>query len=122
MAGSGDIRDVIVQIEDVTERNRLARELKDLADIDPLTGLFNRRRFERELAAHLARARHGGRGGAVILIDLDNFNRLRAGLPRRTPGAGAADRHRRPRAPARDLTVARYAASATRLRPARLAT
>ncbi|MFP5361184.1 MAG: putative bifunctional diguanylate cyclase/phosphodiesterase [Thermoleophilia bacterium] len=76
VAGSGGVSDVIVQIEDVTERNRLARELKDLADIDPLTGLFNRRRFERELSAHLARARHGGRGGAVILIDLDNFKEV----------------------------------------------
>ena len=76
VAGCGDVRDVIVQIEDVTERNRLARELKDLADIDPLTGLFNRRRFERELSAQLERARRCGRGGAVIVVDLDNFKEV----------------------------------------------
>jgi diguanylate cyclase (GGDEF)-like protein/PAS domain S-box-containing protein len=76
VAGCGDVRDVIVQIEDVTERNRLARELKDLADIDPLTGLFNRRRLERELAGQIARSPAGGRGGAVILVDLDNFKEL----------------------------------------------
>jgi diguanylate cyclase (GGDEF)-like protein/PAS domain S-box-containing protein len=76
VAGCGEVRDVIVQIEDVTERNRLARELKDLADVDPLTGLFNRRRFERELSDQLVRHRGGRRGGAVILIDLDNFKEV----------------------------------------------
>jgi diguanylate cyclase (GGDEF)-like protein/PAS domain S-box-containing protein len=80
VAGCGEIRDVIVQIEDVTERNRLARELKDLADIDPLTGLFNRRRFERELADQLA----SGRCGAVVLLDLDNFKEVNDTLSHQT--------------------------------------
>ena len=73
VSGSEGVRDVIVQIEDVTERNRLQRELHDLADLDPLTGLFNRRRFERELSGELDCAHAGGRGGAAILIDLDGF-------------------------------------------------
>lgn len=73
VAGRDGVRDVIVQIEDVTERNRLERELQDRADLDPLTGLFNRRRFEGELSAQVERACHGGPGGAVVLIDLDNF-------------------------------------------------
>ncbi|MGH2942272.1 MAG: putative bifunctional diguanylate cyclase/phosphodiesterase, partial [Solirubrobacteraceae bacterium] len=76
VAGRGSARDVIVQIEDITDRNRLERELQDLADLDPLTGLFNRRSLERELACQLERARHGGRGGAVILIDLDHFKEI----------------------------------------------
>ncbi|HEV2786433.1 MAG TPA: EAL domain-containing protein [Solirubrobacteraceae bacterium] len=65
--------DVIVQIEDVTERNRLERQLQALADLDPLTGLFNRRRFELELWTRLDR---GARSGAVVLIDLDNFKEV----------------------------------------------
>jgi diguanylate cyclase (GGDEF)-like protein/PAS domain S-box-containing protein len=76
VAGRRGVRDVIVQIEDVTERNRLERELQDLADLDPLTGLFNRRRFERELGCELERAHREARGGAVILIDLDNFKEV----------------------------------------------
>jgi diguanylate cyclase (GGDEF)-like protein/PAS domain S-box-containing protein len=71
--GRDGVRDVILQIEDVTERNRLERELHDLADLDSLTGLYNRRRFERELSGHLDAATRSPRGGAVILIDLDNF-------------------------------------------------
>ena len=70
---AGGDGDLIVQIEDVTDRNRLQRELQDLADLDPLTGLLSRRRFERELTGELDRAQREGRGGAVVLIDLDNF-------------------------------------------------
>jgi diguanylate cyclase (GGDEF)-like protein/PAS domain S-box-containing protein len=76
VAGSNGVRDVIMQLEDVTERNRLERELHDLADLDPLTGLFNRRRFERELSAELQRVQDVDRGGAVILVDLDNFKTI----------------------------------------------
>ena len=76
VSGSEGVRDVIVQIEDVTERNRLQRELHDLADLDPLTGLFNRRRFERELAGELGCVQDGDKGGAVILIDLDGFKAI----------------------------------------------
>ena len=37
----------IVQLQDITERKRFEGQLQHLADHDPLTGLFNRRRFER---------------------------------------------------------------------------
>ena len=84
VAGRGGVYDVIVQIEDVTERNRLGRELQDLADLDPLTGLFNRRRFEHELSFQLERARRGGRGGAVILVDLDSFKEVNDTLSHQT--------------------------------------
>jgi diguanylate cyclase (GGDEF)-like protein/PAS domain S-box-containing protein len=68
--------DLVVQIEDVTERNRLERELQDLADHDPLTGLLNRRRFGRELADRLAAGPGRRSAGAVILIDLDGFKEI----------------------------------------------
>ena len=45
------------QIQDITERRRFERELRHLADHDPLTGLLNRRRFEQELDRHVARGR-----------------------------------------------------------------
>jgi diguanylate cyclase (GGDEF)-like protein/PAS domain S-box-containing protein len=60
-------------IRDATERKRFERQLAHLADHDPLTELFNRRRFEEELSAYVAyTARFGGRG-AVLLLDLDRF-------------------------------------------------
>jgi diguanylate cyclase (GGDEF)-like protein/PAS domain S-box-containing protein len=64
----------IAQIQDITDRRRSEEDrLVYLADHDPLTGVLNRRSFERELEAHGRRgARYGG-GGAAIMLDLDNF-------------------------------------------------
>ena len=50
-----------------------ASELRHLADHDALTGLPNRRRFEQELARHLAHVRRYGPEGAVLVLDLDGF-------------------------------------------------
>ena len=48
-------------------------ELRHLADHDPLTGLPNRRRFEQDLARHLAHVRRYGPEGAALVLDLDCF-------------------------------------------------
>ena len=42
------------QMQDITERRRHEAELRHMADHDPLTGLLNRRSFERELERHVA--------------------------------------------------------------------
>ena len=47
--------------------------LRHLADHDGLTGLLNRRRFEQELARHLAHGRRYGAEGAALVLDLDRF-------------------------------------------------
>ena len=64
---------VITQFQDISERKELARRLEYLVDHDSLTGLYNRRHFELELARELKRAARYGASGAVLLIDLDNF-------------------------------------------------
>jgi diguanylate cyclase (GGDEF)-like protein len=61
------------QIQDITERRRFERELRYLADHDPLTGLFNRRRFEHELDRHIAEVARYGPRGALLVLDLDHF-------------------------------------------------
>jgi diguanylate cyclase (GGDEF)-like protein/PAS domain S-box-containing protein len=61
------------QIQDVTERRRFERELRHLADHDPLTGLFNRRRLEQELDRHIAEVARYGPRGALLVLDLDHF-------------------------------------------------
>ncbi|MDQ2622133.1 MAG: EAL domain-containing protein [Actinomycetota bacterium] len=61
-------------VQDVTERHELSRQLRHLAEHDPLTGLYNRRRFEQELSRTVQDGRAGGgRGVAVMIVDLDNF-------------------------------------------------
>lgn len=64
---------LIMQFQDISERKELGRRLEYLLDHDFLTGLFNRRHFERELAREVKRAARYGAPGAVLLIDLDNF-------------------------------------------------
>lgn len=61
---------------DVTERKVLEQELERLSQRDPLTGLFNRRRFEEALRHQLAYTRRYGKGGALLMIDLDRFKQI----------------------------------------------
>ncbi len=61
------------QVQDITERRRFESELRHLADHDPLTGLFNRRRFEQELDRHVAEVARYGPRGALLVLDLDHF-------------------------------------------------
>jgi diguanylate cyclase len=61
---------------DITERKALEHELERLSQHDPLTGLFNRRRFEEALCHQLAYTRRYGNGGALLMIDLDRFKQI----------------------------------------------
>src|SRR5580700_9739090 len=50
--------------------------VKQLAYLDGLTGIFNRRFFELRMAEEIERARRYGSGMGVIMIDIDQFKRL----------------------------------------------
>jgi diguanylate cyclase (GGDEF)-like protein len=57
-------------------RNERMQELQREASLDPLTGLKNRRRFEEDLGAAMARGRREGTTGAVLMLDLDHFKQV----------------------------------------------
>ena len=87
---AGEVTHVVATGSDVTDERRWDEErmateerLRHVADHDALTGLFNRRRFEEELERHVARGRRYGMGGALLLIDLDDFKRVNDGYGHR---------------------------------------
>jgi diguanylate cyclase (GGDEF)-like protein/PAS domain S-box-containing protein len=86
-APDGTITHVVATGIDVTERRRLDRRLRHLADHDDLTGLINRRRFQEELQRHLAEGRRYGLTGALLVLDLDGFKEVND-----THGHSAGDR------------------------------
>jgi diguanylate cyclase (GGDEF)-like protein len=57
-------------------RGERMRELERHASQDSLTGLGNRRRFEQDLAAAIARSRRDGSTGALLVLDVDQFKQV----------------------------------------------
>jgi len=74
--GDGRPRYRLVQVLDVTERKGAEERLRFLADHDPLSGLFNRRRFEAELQRELDLSASRARGGVLLLLDVDRFKAI----------------------------------------------
>jgi diguanylate cyclase (GGDEF)-like protein/PAS domain S-box-containing protein len=65
------------------ERVAVETRLRHMADHDALTGLFNRRRFEEELERHIVHGRRYGMGGALLMLDLDEFKQVNDGYGHR---------------------------------------
>ena len=63
-------------VRDIAERKRYEAELQSLADRDHLTGLSNRRSFERELSTEIERSLRTNRTGALVWMDLDGFKEV----------------------------------------------
>ena len=59
-------------VRDVSARERMV-ELESLATRDAMTGLYNRHRFDEEMASRLASSIRHRTPGSVLLIDLDRF-------------------------------------------------
>jgi diguanylate cyclase (GGDEF)-like protein len=64
------------QLEVATEQRARAQAFYELAILDPLTGLYNRRFGEEQLRAEIARAESSGNPLVLLLLDLDNFKEV----------------------------------------------
>lgn len=70
-------RDAAVLVaRDIGPQLRYERELRELALLDELTGLHNRRGFLTFAEAELRRLRQSGRGAALLFADLDGLKRI----------------------------------------------
>jgi diguanylate cyclase (GGDEF)-like protein/PAS domain S-box-containing protein len=72
----GAIAGYLGTLEDITERRHLEARLEHDATHDRLTGLGSRALLVEAMTAALARIRRGGRGIALLYIDLDWFKRV----------------------------------------------
>jgi diguanylate cyclase (GGDEF)-like protein/PAS domain S-box-containing protein len=75
-AADGSPQHFLGQIQDVSERVRYEAQLQHMADHDPLTGLLNRRSFERELNQHILQVQRYGPEGAALVLDIDRFKHI----------------------------------------------
>ncbi|MDP3255317.1 MAG: diguanylate cyclase [Bosea sp. (in: a-proteobacteria)] len=71
---AGAIRDNTDRLEEMVRAR--THDLERLAQLDPLTGIFNRRGFERAFDAGQSRARRAGRPMGLLLIDIDHFKAI----------------------------------------------
>ncbi|MET0319242.1 MAG: EAL domain-containing protein [Duganella sp.] len=66
----------LVQLLDITERQKKDDLLNQAARIDPVTGFFNRHALAEALGKEVARCMAAGRECAVLFLDLDKFKRV----------------------------------------------
>jgi diguanylate cyclase (GGDEF)-like protein/PAS domain S-box-containing protein len=72
----GDISGAVLLLHDVTESRGLTRQISYQAAHDALTGLVNRREFERRLQDAVDGARRGDANHVLCYLDLDRFKAI----------------------------------------------
>ncbi|HWP38495.1 MAG TPA: EAL domain-containing protein [Gemmatimonadales bacterium] len=81
---SGTVIGVTGVATDVSERERFQQQLIELANVDTLTGLLNRRRMNEEVESALAEWRDDGTEAALLFLDLDQFKDVNDAYGHRT--------------------------------------
>jgi diguanylate cyclase (GGDEF)-like protein len=71
-----ELEELALRAGPAIENARRFREARQLADLDALTGLHNRRYFHETLAREVARAQRYERRLALIVFDLDDFKAI----------------------------------------------
>jgi diguanylate cyclase (GGDEF)-like protein len=71
-----ELEELALRAGPAIENARLFREARQLADLDALTGLHNRRYFHETLAREVARAHRYQRNLGLIIFDLDDFKAI----------------------------------------------
>jgi diguanylate cyclase (GGDEF)-like protein len=72
----GELEELALRAGPAIENARRFREARQLADLDALTGLHNRRYFHETLAREVARAHRYQRNLALVIFDLDDFKAI----------------------------------------------
>jgi diguanylate cyclase (GGDEF)-like protein len=75
-AGAAGLEELAFRAGPAIDNARRFREARQLADLDALTGLHNRRYFHETLAREVARAHRYSRSLALVVFDLDDFKAI----------------------------------------------
>jgi diguanylate cyclase (GGDEF)-like protein/PAS domain S-box-containing protein len=70
---SGEVAGTVIALRDVSDLRGLTRQMSYQASHDALTGLVNRREFERRLQESIEAAHAGGQRAVLCYLDLDRF-------------------------------------------------
>lgn len=71
--GAGNLIAVVETIRDLTAHKLMQKTLQGLAEMDPLTGLPNRRGFDNRLLVEWSRAKRQSEPISLLVIDVDYF-------------------------------------------------
>lgn len=71
-----DINLIRIYVKDITRRKRDEKEIRLLATTDSLTGIANRREFDRILTNETDRVRRYGKPLSLVMYDIDFFKRV----------------------------------------------
>src|ERR671929_1426621 len=71
-----ELEELAMRAGPAIENAKRFREARQLADLDALTGLHNRRYFHETLAREVARAHRYDRRLALLVFDLDDFKAI----------------------------------------------
>src|SRR5258708_8634833 len=86
-----NVRAIVVNYRDVTQRKETEKQLEYQAYYDALTGLPNRLLFRDRVINAIAQAHRNRRGMAVMYLDLDHFKNVNDGLGHSTGDALLAE-------------------------------
>jgi diguanylate cyclase (GGDEF)-like protein len=75
-ANAADLEELALRAGPAIDNARRFREARQLADLDALTGLHNRRYFHETLQREVARAHRYNRSLALVVFDFDDFKSI----------------------------------------------
>ena len=67
---------VLTILRNMSDHKRLEDDLRALADVDELTGIYNRRRFQDEVEKQLTASRRFGDPLTLMMLDVDGFKQI----------------------------------------------
>ena len=76
----GELGGILVWTQDITDSKAINDEVRRMALTDPLTSLPNRRLLMDRLTVAMRSSERTGKGGAVLLVDVDHFKQVNDSL------------------------------------------